>query len=63
MTPTAKSKVPDNMKRLPIIRHVRYFWYSFWLSCWVAYYQRVGLGFFAQPSDLKFIQDVWEGKA
>jgi len=49
--------------RLPLIRHIRYFWNAYWLSRWVAYYQQLGLGFFAQESDLQFLQDVWDGKA
>ena len=51
------------MKRLPIIRHIRYFWHSFWLCRWLDYCRRHGLGFFAQQSDLDFLQDVWEGRA
>lgn len=51
------------MKRWPIIRHARYFWHAYWLSRWVDFHARRGLGFFPQESDLQFLQDVWKGRA
>ena len=51
------------MKKLPIIRHVRYVWYSWRLMRWMSHYQSLGLGFFPQESDLQFLNEVWYGSA
>ena len=48
-------------KRWPIIRHVR--WYMLQRNYWEWWYE-VGfmLGAFPNPADLKYMQDVWEGR-
>lgn len=49
------------MKRLPVIRHIRYLWlrarFTYW---WATTGQHLG----ATPNeaDLRFLDDVWEGK-
>lgn len=51
------------LKRLPIIRHVRYFWHAFWFSRFLRQCQRSGLGWFPQESDVQHLQDIWDGRA
>lgn len=50
------------MKRWFGIRHVRYFWLAWRFSRFLRRCQEVGIGFFAQESDLKYLDDVWLGK-
>lgn len=50
------------MKRLPIIRHVRWWIHAYRLSRWIEYCQRAGLWYFAQQEDLDYLQDIWDGK-
>lgn len=59
------------MKKLPIIRHIRYFYLSYQLNKFLDYCEKHDMvilklrkiGFFPQQSDLDFLQRVWEGKA
>lgn len=52
------------MKRWPIIRHVRYWWLRYRVERWAYtwYMGGVGLGY-PNPSDLKWLEDIWKGKA
>jgi len=50
------------MKRLPIIRHIRYFYLSWKLWVYIAWCQQVGIGLHPHESDLQYLQDVWDGK-
>lgn len=50
------------MKKLWGIRHIRYFYLTLKLSMWISHCQRLGLGFFAQESDIEYLNDVWIGK-
>lgn len=49
-------------KQLPIIRHVRWFYLSWSFGHW---WDKVGrhLGCFPNEADMKFLDDVWEGKS
>lgn len=49
------------MKKLPLIRHIRYLWFSFRFWTW---WDMVGkyMGAVPNESDLKFLHDVWYGK-
>lgn len=50
------------MKRWPVIRHIRWLWLSYRFERW---WSEVGhlLGAVRNPSDLKFLDDVWSGRA
>jgi len=51
----------NTLKRLPIIRHLRWYWHARKFYRW--WY---GLGWhlwvFPNPADLEFLDDVWKGK-
>lgn len=51
------------MKRLFIIRHIRWFYHSYRIQRWLHYCQQNGLGLFIQDSDYEHLQKIWEGKA
>lgn len=48
-------------KRLPIIRHFRYFWHAYWLNRW---WRTVGcqFGLFINPYDIEYLKWIWQGK-
>ena len=50
------------MKRWPVIRHVRWIWYSYQLMRW---WKQVGQYYwlYPNPEDLHFLKDVREGRA
>jgi hypothetical protein len=50
------------MKRWFGIRHVRYFYLSWRLNRLIEFGRNHDLWFFAQESDLQFLEDVWSGK-
>jgi hypothetical protein len=50
------------VKRLPVIRHIRWAVLSFMLAHHITRCQRMGIGLFAQPDDEAYLQRVWEGK-
>lgn len=49
------------MKRWPIIRHIRWFWYMNQLRRW---WNSVGKHYWLTPNleDIQFLNDVWEGR-
>jgi hypothetical protein len=49
------------MKRLWGVRHVRWLWHSWMLARHVGRCQDLGLGVFANPSDLEWLDRVWSG--
>jgi len=49
------------MRRLPIIRHLRYFWHSYRLAKWTVFWQRIGYA--PNEADFRRLRDIWEGKA
>lgn len=52
------------MKRWPIIRHVRYWWLSYRVHRWAIDCFHLGLGLgHPNPSDLRMLELIWEGKA
>lgn len=52
------------MKRWPLIRHLRFWWLSYMLNRWVRMWAQRGIGVGdVNPSDLRWLQDIWEGKA
>jgi hypothetical protein len=48
--------------RLWGVRHVRYFWHALRLAYFLSLRHSYGFGM-ARPEDLKYLVDVWEGKA
>jgi hypothetical protein len=53
------------LKRWPIIRHVRYIWWTFWFYRWFNHFQRQTgryWGIFPAQSDLDYLQAIWDGK-
>lgn len=50
------------MKRLPIVRHVRFLWLAWQFDRW---WRGVGchLGAFPNQADFDFLDDVWHGRA
>lgn len=52
------------MKRWPLIRHVRFWWHSYRVHRWAYMWGQAGVGLgWPNPSDLRWLQDIWEGKA
>ena len=52
------------MKRLPIIRHIRWMWHSYWCYRYAQEWQSAGIGIGGpNESDLKRLQDICDGKA
>lgn len=52
------------MKRLPLIRHVRFWWHSYRVHRWAYMWGQAGIGLgWPNQSDLRWLQDIWEGKA
>lgn len=50
------------MRRLFGVRHLRWMWHSFHAYRFLNECRRAGLGFFLQPSDEQYLQDIWDGK-
>jgi hypothetical protein len=50
------------IERLPLIRHARYYWLSFQFWRWWGALGR-HLGAVPNEQDLKYLRDVWNGKA
>lgn len=50
------------MKRWFIIRHIRYFFLLILLNIHLHRMRSIGFGFFANRSDLDYLDKVWEGK-
>lgn len=52
------------MKRLPIIRHIRYWWASYRVHRWAWSWGQAGIGMgFPNPSDLEHLDRIWRGEA
>lgn len=49
------------MHKLWGIRHIRYWYLSYKLNCHIRMCREYGLGFFAQESDLQYLDDIWSG--
>ena len=60
---SAASRGSRNMKRMFLIRHVRWLWLNYRFAQHLAMCQKVGLGCFPAPSDLVFLDRVWRGDA
>jgi hypothetical protein len=60
---SAASRGSHNMKRLFLIRHVRWLWLHYRFAQHLAMCKRLGLGVFPAPSDLVFLDRVWRGEA
>lgn len=50
------------MKKWFLIRHIRWIICQIKLARHVDECRRLGLGYFAQDSDIKYLEDVWKGK-
>lgn len=50
------------MKRLPIIRHIRYFWHAFRFNVWWAKEGQY-LGAVPNERDIEYLAKVWRGEA
>lgn len=51
-----------NIKKLPIIRHVRYFWYSWRVRVHAMQWASIGVGLgIPNKSDLEHLDDIWRG--
>ena len=49
--------------RLPIIRHIRYFYHCYRLNQWVESCARMGLGMgYANESDIATLDAIWRGE-
>lgn len=49
--------------RLPIIRHIRYYYYSFCIMKWARFWAKHGIGLgYPHPQDQKFLEDIWNGE-
>jgi hypothetical protein len=57
-----KSVSWTTMRRLFGVRHLRWMWHSFHAHRLLNECRRAGLGFFLQPSDEQYLQDIWDGK-
>lgn len=51
------------MKRLPIIRHIRFFYHAYMLDRHLRAYRSMGLGYGVQQSDLDTLDKIWKGEA
>lgn len=52
------------LKRLPLIRHLRYFWLRREVHAWAQMCARIGLGLgHPNPTDLDHLDAVWRGRA
>lgn len=52
------------MKKLPIIRHIRYFWLSWRVHQWARAWGQAGIGLGEpHPSDLEHLDAIWRGEA
>lgn len=52
------------MKRWPVIRHVRYFWYRRQVHRWARAWAQLGIGLgHPNQSDLDHLAAIWRGKA
>jgi hypothetical protein len=49
------------IRRLPLVRHVRWFFWNFMLNLHVERMRRIGLGICANPSDIEALDQIWEG--
>jgi hypothetical protein len=43
--------------RLPIIRHIRWLWYRYWIARWVEAWGALIMN----PRDQKRLEDIWAG--
>ena len=52
-----------NLKRLPVIRHIRFFYLDYMAHRWARIWGECGIGLGQpNPSDLAYLKAVWEGK-
>lgn len=52
------------MKRWPVVRHCRYFWHKRRVERFAYAWYQCGIGMgYPNPSDLHWLQLIWEGKA
>ena len=49
------------IKRWPIIRHLRWLWYSWQLARWMQFWSRAGLTL-PNIHDLEYLNRVWRGE-
>ena len=51
------------MKRLPVIRHIRYFWGMWRVRTWAALWADVGVGLgVPNESDQRALDAIWRGE-
>lgn len=52
------------MKRLPIIRHLRWLWHGFWMLYYAQRWAESGIGLgVPNEADERELAAIWEGKA
>lgn len=50
-------------KKLQIIRHIRYYWYSWRVQVWASYWARQGIGLgVPNKQDREYLNDIRDGK-
>lgn len=50
------------IKRLPVIRHIRWLWLSWCLDRHLSNCSQMGIGFVPQDSDIAYLEAVWRGE-
>lgn len=52
------------MKRLPVIRHIRWLWLTWRVEVWAHRFGQVGIGLgHPNPSDQQQLDAIWRGEA
>lgn len=51
------------MKKWPIIRHIRYFYWCYKLQKHVNMCSKLGIGSYAHENDLLVLKAIWDGEA
>jgi hypothetical protein len=50
------------MKRLPIIRHIRYWWLRYQVYRWAWHWGQIGIGMgYPNEADLRQLERIWRG--
>lgn len=52
----------SNLKKVWGVRHIRWFYLSWRLYSHIRHCRSWGLGYFAQPADLEYLERVWRGE-
>lgn len=50
------------MKRLPIIRHIRYFWLKYQMLRWYAMWAELGMHAGNMKHDQRVLDEIWAGR-